>query len=393
MTDFINSNKVYINGPINTIRLSGKVYNINKVIYFFMDYPTDIKMQTKCKNVFAKNIQYYLAKSLFNLDTNKIYDFFCEVEPKYNENDNLREIYSQEVFKLFRKIFNYDSNIYKSFTSKYFKNIRLHYLDINILTKNYIKINDNLTKLNFGISKNLGTPITMVNKDIIPQLNDVIKLIKDFISDYNFIIDIVKNSEADDEKRTLINKLLYDYNDVNIKNILNNLINELIEMAKKNVRIINKNINEFEKYKTILNIKPDELVYNKRLGIYFYGPDYFEVNKILFDITINVMKIQKNHRIFFSNFVDLYLLRRFLDKDYINQSIVYTNVEHVKNCIYILIKYFDFKITHISYSKYDIDILNDKIKNIKNLDEINEFIYPKFFEQCSNVTDFPKKFL
>ena len=62
-------------------------------------------------------------------------------------------------------------------------------------------------------------------------------------------------------------------------------------------------------------------------------------------------------------FMDVYFLRRFLDKKYITNTVTYTGINHSINYIYALVKYFDFKITHASYMKYDIKEATKKIKN------------------------------
>lgn len=52
------------------------------------------------------------------------------------------------------------------------------------------------------------------------------------------------------------------------------------------------------------------------------------------------------------------MLRRFLDKTYITNSIAYTGMGHSMNYIYILLHEFDFKITHVSYTEIPITELN-----------------------------------
>ena len=49
-----------------------------------------------------------------------------------------------------------------------------------------------------------------------------------------------------------------------------------------------------------------------------------------------------------SKIMDLYFVKQFLDKDYITNSISYTGIDHSVHVLYILVKYFNFNITHIS---------------------------------------------
>ena len=46
---------------------------------------------------------------------------------------------------------------------------------------------------------------------------------------------------------------------------------------------------------------------------------------------------------FFGRFTDIFFLRRFLDKEYITNAIVYAGALHINTYIDILIKEFDFK--------------------------------------------------
>nr|URM62503.1 hypothetical protein [Mimivirus sp.] len=97
---------------------------------------------------------------------------------------------------------------------------------------------------------------------------------------------------------------------------------------------------------------------------------------------------------FFARLMDIYFLRRFLDKKYITNAIVYTGMFHSTTYIQILIKNFDFKITHVSYSSINnMKELNNRIKTT-NLGEkeINEIFLQKMYTQCSDMTNFPDMF-
>jgi hypothetical protein len=42
--------KLYVNGPINVVRLEGIINNIKKVIYVFFDYHSPLIYQTRCED-------------------------------------------------------------------------------------------------------------------------------------------------------------------------------------------------------------------------------------------------------------------------------------------------------------------------------------------------------
>ena len=136
-----DKNAKQINGPINIIRMEGNVNNIKKVIYIFMDQHINLSQQTECNNVFAKDIDTFFAENFSKLnDSDTIYDFFLEIMPtstqnvkygyNFESNVNYRDIYIIEVVKLFRKLFNYEPSKNKVTVSKYFRNVRLHYMDV-----------------------------------------------------------------------------------------------------------------------------------------------------------------------------------------------------------------------------------------------------------------------
>jgi hypothetical protein len=94
---------------------------------------------------------------------------------------------------------------------------------------------------------------------------------------------------------------------------------------------------------------------------------------------------------------DLNFIRRFLDKDYIKNTIIYTGMAHLRDIVYILTKYFNFEITHIS----SYHNTRDKIEDLKtdNFEYIYKLRY--FFDkvddndtyiQCSHLFNFPVNF-
>ena len=92
--------------------------------------------------------------------------------------------------------------------------------------------------------------------------------------------------------------------------------------------------------------------------------------------------------------MDLYFLRRFLDKDYIKNAILYCGARHSISIIYILVYHFKFKITH---STSNINNINNKIKNNDYINVIyngvQTLINNKNIIQCSDISSFPKNFL
>lgn len=69
----------------------------------------------------------------------------------------------------------------------------------------------------------------------------------------------------------------------------------------------------------------------------------------------------------------------------------YTGATHSINYIDILAKDFNFEITHASYCDSTIPEANQNIKNYDTT-ELAKLFYPPIFQQCSDMTTFPKNF-
>ena len=96
---------------------------------------------------------------------------------------------------------------------------------------------------------------------------------------------------------------------------------------------------------------------------------------------------------------DLYFIRRFINKDYIKNGIVYTGCAHLYDITYILTKYFNFKITNIfhKHNNFNLktipnlkttnfDYINDMYVNLHQLDNYHQPV------QCVNLFNFPPNF-
>jgi hypothetical protein len=126
----------------------------------------------------------------------------------------------------------------------------------------------------------------------------------------------------------------------------------------------------------------------------FFGLAQIDISE---DITREIIKIYRD----FSStvvdiyvlFMDLYFLRRSLDKDYVTNSLVYTGAKHSTNYIKYLVDNFDFKVTHAYYSKTeDMNKLNSMIKKMTDTEEVFDLFLPLTLNQCIDVSGFPKNF-
>jgi len=200
----------------------------------------------------------------------------------------------------------------------------------------------------------------------------------------------------------------YKHDDIKIK--LNGLLDKLLMSYKKMYEIvihliedINKNLTDM--YKKYNRFDPTDSVIDIEK---FSDKDYEKIikqpKKQIFDFLNLWMGCDVK-------FMDIYVMRRILDKDYITNSIVYVGAQHASSYIHDLVKYFDFNITHISklyvpskvekdkklgYLKKIIMKYNDD-DNFKYTNIINKFL-KKYDEdtveeqQCSDYSNFPENF-
>lgn len=354
----------YINGPTNYAHLQGTINGIEKNIYLFFDKHLNIYEQTKCESFNSIDITYYLYTLI--KEAKDYLDFFMEIrlsqlnEPiTYN-----RDIYINEVINLYKSEFVIEN---KGTTEqvKYSKTnskVRLHYLDIrdclgiyslkNIIDK---KINKYLNLL----SKDEKNKIIYYRKilkyvDIVNEQIDLLdKNMREIIINKNVVYDKINNKQ-----KYYLDKLINKYKNTQLKQSINIFLNshynrilDYFKVAILEIKSINENMID-------TNIITD-------------------LTEVIDEIQVYINKI-------YGLFTDVYLLRRFLDKNYINNSVIYSGGAHSINYIFYLVKYCNFKIVKIHNSlEKNVKLLINKIKreaysfNIYDL-----FLFKDKYIQC-----------
>ena len=360
---------ININGPVNIIRLEGYIDSdktkIKKTIYLFGDVHLPLGLdQNHCIQDDRIDIDVFFSK-IFKKNPNINYDLFIE-SPKENlirECDLKTKNYILNMRDFVNKNFNLDdkNNVIRS--DKY-PNVRFHYFDLrNSFTKMF-KILDRLTNY---IHSSLDWRYDLRrNVDIL--LNDLTQLrirIEEIVSilDSNNIKEIKKIREVDKYKH---------------KKVYNNIIEKYNEIEKKLKAIDVQNLK--------FNIVKKFNKHTKSNKINNY--DY------VFDIFQMIYKLSKDIEDETSKLIDLYLVRRFLDKDYINIGLVYAGYAHFSHILHILINDFGFEITHTTANMEDRNKINEYAKSKPSSEFIsyllNEISINLYVTQCSQYTNFPK---
>jgi hypothetical protein len=316
-------------------------------------------------------------------------------------------------------MFRYDPKKNKVLLSEYFKNVRLHYLDLrdyfeetyydvlsevnniaNIMISTQY-IDEEKLKLSMELISKFSTYCQMVLSVIISfkkQNNKSNKKIK-IIKYQNEEMPIHGNQEKQNKIFTenieyLMNKMFNRYKYDNIKSKLRKNLDTLEKYLEDLISTSNFLINQFTTILNTINKSTNKLTMDINFVTeYTYGLSFSMYSKMLYSIKDGISILMNKYTYFFTRFMDVYFLRRFLDKDYITNAITYTGSHHSNVYIEILIKDFDFKISHVSYSK--ITNLKELNKKIIKMDApaLGEIFYPPIKSQCSDLTKFPKNFL
>lgn len=409
-----------INGPVNIIRLEGEINGINKVIYLFLDIHVGLTEQTSCENIFAQDIQQYLVKNFLEMNKSDItYDFFIEVSPTMSQREktniyNYRDIYIKEIINFFQKIFMYESSKNKVMISNIFKNVRFHYMDIRDYFEVSIRrkmedVADIVDHLHYFNLKSLYKIIyicneikkefefilesmVLPNKYKKPENIHIIRTWSELDKQNKNISLDERNKITKDYMTYLIHKIFIVYNNKNIQQKMLKHFDYIKSDLESVIDKCNNMIDSFTKISYKYQQNQNKLTKDEISGEFNYSLSSYEINEMTTLIVNTWLNNFDNMVNFFTRFMDVYFLRRFLDKDYITNAIAYTGSYHSDVYINILVNDFNFKVTHFSYSKItDLNKLNIEIKK-KSILELAELFLPPVFSQCSDISHFPKMF-
>lgn len=372
---------IYLNGPVNFFRLS----NDDKEIYLFGDKHKPIDRQGECDELDSINFDKYL-KYFFKKNKKKV-DFMLEIEQKPNIifNKSLNYKYIEKIKKVFQELYN---------INPHHQYLKVHYIDIrfyNNIDEPYLFSNDILDFINREGLNNFDY-IIKTCKIIVDLLTEQSSTIDKYLSDDNAKVD--KENIVD----VIIRKIVIEYNDPDNKKKINKF---LCEMCHKRIQYLIVSINDFvkkcEKYQKIFdnnNYEYENIHMNSNKELYkqylkysnFTDTDeYKKIKTTVFEF-INNLVTQTLY--LGAYFVDLYFLRRFLDKQYIKNAIVYTGLVHTANILHFLVKSCDYKIIEFGFidNKMNITELEKLIKKTDSYMDIYKYVNSD--DQCIKIEQF-----
>lgn len=401
MTDIdhleLDNDKFFVNGPINVARLTGKVGDKQKIIYLFFDFHMSVLHQTQCPSYMSEDFVRYFVKTIKTTNKKKQFDFFFEVGPTFSDRSlpQFRGRYIDEVYRYFKTSINVvrDEKTKKSINkgSKYTSNLRLHYIDI----RDYLKTNINI--INNEIHNLLNSMLCeqYVRIDIVENVDSLLTKLQDEINRTTSKLSSKKISKdtKTDFIENIFEKLFNRYSDDNVKDKLLNeshivkLIKQLLENIYEHIKELRITINDIR-----TNYVPANVLTKGHFNEFNYGTDHKTHIETASKLVTTFYDIDYEILCMYAYIIDVYFMRRFLDKSYINNGILYAGAMHCANCLHILVKQFGFEITHVSYADCDIDTLHRIIKENEFSNEFSKHFMRPTFSQCVDMTHFPKKF-
>jgi hypothetical protein len=409
--------EIFINGPINVVRLNGDVGNLNKTIYLFMDVHEYPNNQTKCDDIRSEDVAKYVV-DVFDQARKEnpklTYDFFMERGPlrPYLYNKKYKGNYLQQMSEFFIKSFNIDVTKKLVQKSSSVPNVRFHYADIRDFVIDWTKTRDILFSHNLWNEFNLNNfirvhdDINFIKYEILEMYNviykdtDIInpKIEKIFFSPYANIRPELPKDFFDIYTKKVIYKIRKSYQDNNIKKKINmiidsDLLNIFNNFFDRTEQAISRLQILIEEHKKIEGYDTWEILLRQNDNTYDYGLSWINRTTDIVELINHIQLIYNEYANIGVMLMDLYLLRRFLDKKYITNAIAYTGASHSCNYIRLLVKYFGFSITHYSYLKDDnIKKNHEIIKKTNKMQDLNVIFFPIIFLQCSDMTNFPPLF-
>lgn len=448
-------NKKIVNGPLNVVRLEGEIDGIKKVLYCYMDVHLSPANQTENENVFSTDVAKHLADNFIKLNgESHTVDFFMEINPSMikksiltSSRPNLKNKYIIQVYKLFQKSFKLDPEN-KVTQPEIFKNTRFHYADIRDCL--FISLFDELMLIGSDLKQTLNKKInpmmlsatnstygetrrilgildsylcgnlTVESDKLKPDpkmaeaTNKINAVINDIIAtkakESGKVIPQIKQPEqppsmyqsgfkANIHRRTkLFNKYLNKYTHDLVKKNINTLLTEmrmriggLSTYLKESIEVTNYYLAEFKKLDGRMNFDITELEHTL-----YTAPNSF-IDKMASDLLFRHNKISSEFLHILSAMMDIFMIRRFTDKDYITNAVYYSGAAHSCNVVYWLVKNFGFKITHTGNTdlrnKSEVEIFNGKVMNHNFPEMLMPILMPNRLNQSTDMTSMPDNYL
>jgi len=410
----VQTDRTFINGPVNVARMEGKIDGIKKVIYLFMDVHQAPGNETECDDILSRDIKDYLIEQFQKVNDNKMIDFFLESMPSnipIRKLDEYKGNYINNTIRMFAKAFKKSAKG-EVIVNKMFPTIRFHHMDPRDYFewttfssfKNIIDSVDGIWRSLYLMPTDLdfiSERMTMINEwmDIVYTyfFKDNIEKAKDIIAKKKPIVPATPEEshamtfeDLTAQTLSLIKKIKTRYTHKSVMKGVNEILNTYVKKSYDNyIRLDKERLKLFDDIRRRL---VNGRVLNTDEADPTWGTPFKITVKSLAELEIHMDAMNREYMDFFVGIMDVYFLRRLLDKDYITNVVAYTGIMHSMNYVYYLSKYFGFKITHIDYVDPKVKDYNREVEKSKGPKDLANIFYPQILKQCSDLSNFPKNF-
>jgi hypothetical protein len=286
-------------GPVNYCKLEGEFNGVSKTIHCFCDK----HILTQLDNSNGVSFESFLNKHFINTQDTKQWDFLVEANSlgKLQETDKDLQI---------TKIRNYAHEIKKD---NVFPNLRIHHTDVRWILSKYLGIDYVLDQVRSGsleekIKLNGISSMSNYFATTSARIRNVISILREenFVPKYDY-------EEIVLQILTKLVKKIKRCQDEKLTSVINNMLNENL-------------------------LKLDELS-NDMLNVKSFS---------------DCLKFVTNLHTYTAFLMDIYLLRRILDKEYMQNIILYAGSYHVYSLAMTLQNYFDFKLKVICKNPFEL---------------------------------------
>lgn len=377
-----NKNSKWVSGPFNIAHLKGKIDGITKDIYLLFDVHFSINKQKKCEDFDIKNaksIEEFIDKICKNATKNNQVDFMLEVflSHLFSVYPKLREehIYINKLRIFMQKNFTMDEKGTMIIKSKKYPNARLHYIDIRDVFMELVEYSY-VVKIAYNSklqNEQLKNDTWKKNISRITKIYNRIKKIHKYLSGnkkvnkYNFLKIYSKKSASEIKVSEQIKMILYiihkvrnKYTHQSVKNLIEYIINNELSKCFNDITKIYILLTEQKK-----------------------GKDFFILITHLYNYILDYSLV----------LMDIYAIRRVLDKDYIKKAFLYIGYAHATHYMVMLMKHMDFKLVNISKLNLPtIDKLKEKIDKVNDYKNIIKYVAAGDdveLQQCTDYSMFP----
>jgi hypothetical protein len=363
-----------VNGPYNIAHL--KSPDNQKSIYIFFDIHASRDRETSCDTKYnTQNV--YIAdffKGIFEKTKKKI-DFLIEIYPSHIihkdvvlDDDDM--IYLEQVRLLVRNEFNIDSEKTTVIQSEKYPNVRLHYVDIRdpfmelvnldmvtrwISDEQYL--HEYTTRYDWRSLKryvnSIANTIKMVQKIMSTGTKNAkkVNVMKIYFEHFNKL-NSIKKKEHETILKYIMTKVTTRIKNPTLSKVIDFMINDQMRNA----------------YETIQDTADIMDRCNNSNDFFSYAYQFY--NNIV-DYSVFLM--------------DMYTIRRIVDKDYMNTVFLYVGGEHASNYILILMNILKYDLVSIDkHTERSLNELKKKISETMDYKEVHQYISNDTL-QCSTV--------